>query len=410
MPVNLSVPESLPVVKGVSLSGISAGLKKNGDRDLVLMTFAPGSVTAGVFTKNSFCAAPVTVCREHLNRNNGQVSSLLINSGGANAATGETGLAMARQTCDWVKERLNAIGYEVDAQSVLPFSTGVIGEQLPRPKFETGIPALVDALSPNGWMDAAHGIMTTDILPKAASRTLTLSGQTITLNGIAKGSGMIQPDMATMLAFIATDAAVAAEPLQALLADVVERTFNSVTVDGDTSTNDSCMLTATGASGVELSPQSTDWPEFTDAVLSLSLELAQAIVRDGEGATKFITINVTGGRTTEECKKTALTVGNSPLVKTAFFASDANLGRIIMAVGRSSETLTLDTFSLRLDDVDVLIKGQPADTYTEERGHSVMQKPEIDINIDLGQGSENWSVWTCDFSHEYVTINSDYRS
>lgn len=407
MPVNLRIPDPIPPVAGVGLSAIAAGFKADQNLDLVLVRFAPDATTAAVFTQNSFCAAPVIVCREHLATTRGKISALLINSGGANAATGDQGEQIARACCDLVVQEL---GGSDPASAVLPFSTGVIGEQLSMDTFRRGIPDLVEHIASDNWLSAAKGIMTTDILPKVASRQLELSGKTITLTGMAKGSGMIQPDMATMLAFMATDAAVEYDALQTLLDGVADRTFNSITVDGDTSTNDSCTLTATGASGVILEPGSSEWPLFADAVHSVALELAQAIVRDGEGATKFISIHVTGARSAHDAKHAALTVGNSPLVKTAFFASDANLGRIIMAVGRSSRELDINRFSLRLDDVDVMKNGQPVDTYTEERGAKVMQKPEIDIHIDLGMGSEFWSAWTCDFSHEYVTINSDYRS
>lgn len=407
MPVNLQIPDPIPAVDGVRLAAVAAGFKTQQQLDLVLVQFASTAVTAGVFTRNSFCAAPVIVCRDHLAQRRGKIGALLINSGGANAATGVVGEQTARSTCELV---VQALGNGNPASSVLPFSTGVIGEQLALEHFQQSVPKLVDRLADDHWLEAAQGIMTTDILPKVASRQIQISDETITLTGMAKGSGMIQPDMATMLAFMVTDAAVEFEALQMLLDKVSDRTFNSITVDGDTSTNDSCTLTATGSSGVRLNPESPAWDLFAEAVHSLALELAQSIVRDGEGATKFISIHVSGAQTPEEAKNAALTVGNSPLVKTAFFASDANLGRIIMAVGRSSRDLEIDSFSLSLDDVDVMKNGQPVDTYTEERGHAVMQKAEIDINIDLGRGGESWSAWTCDFSHEYVTINSDYRS
>lgn len=405
MPVNLNLPESVQQVKGVRLSATAAGLKKNGNTDLVLITLPDTASTAGVFTRNAYCAAPVTVCRDHLEKSS-SVRALLVNSGGANAATGELGEKNARETCAWVAELLS-----VDATSVLPFSTGVIGEQLPMDKIRSGIDRLVPALSNDTWFDAARGIMTTDISPKMATRTIELTDGTVTLTGFAKGSGMIQPNMATMLAYVFTDADLAPADVQQCLEQSVERSFNSITVDGDTSTNDSCILSATGQSGTRrLVSGTADWESFNHALLELCLELAQAVVRDGEGATKFITLQVNGGKDTDECKQVGLTVGNSPLVKTAFFASDANVGRIVMAVGRSGVDLDIDALSFAIGGVDVLTNGQPAQGYTDEKGQAVMAEDEITVTIELGRGDASWTVWACDFSHEYVSINADYRS
>jgi len=405
MPVNLTVPSTIYPVAGVKLASVAAGLKKNGATDLVLITLPESATSAGVFTRNTYCAAPVTLCREHLKCGQ-NIRALLVNSGGANAATGNQGAADAVECCQLVAERLG-----VAVESVLPFSTGVIGENLPMPLMRAGIEALVPELSDDAWLDAATGIMTTDTMPKLASRQITLSSGEITLAGFAKGSGMIQPDMATMLAYLFTDATIAADDLKTLLAAVVESSFNSVTIDGDTSTNDSCILSATGSSGTSrLQPGTDDWRLFTEALNSLSVELAQAIVRDGEGASKFITLRVTGGRTESDCKQVGLTVGNSPLVKTAFFASDANVGRIVMAVGRAGIDLDINTLSFAIGGVDVLLKGQPAPDYTDEKGQAVMVRSEIDVTIDLGQGDASWTVWSCDLSHDYVSINADYRS
>lgn len=412
MAVNLSVPPEITPVAGVELGTVAAGLKKNGNKDLVLAKFAAGAEVAAVFTRNAYCAAPVTVAREHLQACSGKVSALLINSGGANAATGAEGLANARHHCQLVSEKLG-----VQAQQVLPFSTGVIGEQLPSDLMSAGIESVLSELgsSPAHWRGAAEGIMTTDTTFKQISRTISLSGKSVTVAGFAKGSGMIQPDMATMLSYVFTDAAVSATDLQALLNDVVERSFNSVTVDGDTSTNDACVLAATAASDVSLNPSDKDWSVLSDAVFEVCLWLSQALIRDGEGATKFITIDVSGGKTAADCKQIALTVGNSPLVKTAFFASDANLGRIIMAVGRSGiDYLDINRFSLTLGDgkqtVDVLKDGQPAADYSDEIGQAIMQSAELSIGIALGAGDAQWTCWASDLSHDYVSINADYRS
>jgi len=412
MPVNLSVPSEITPVPGVELGTVAAGLKKNGSKDLVLAKFSEETEVAAVFTRNAYCAAPVTVAREHLQSCSGKVRALLINSGGANAATGAEGLANARQHCQQVSDKLG-----VTPSQVLPFSTGVIGEQLPSEVMSSGIETVVTVLgnSPAHWRSAAEGIMTTDTTFKQISKSIEIAGQTVTVGGFAKGSGMIQPDMATMLSYVFTDVSVSAADLQTLLNEVVERTFNSVTVDGDTSTNDACVLAATAASGVNLYSSHAEWAVFEDTVLDVCLWLSQALIRDGEGATKFITIDVGGGQSAADCKKIALTVGNSPLVKTAFFASDANLGRIIMAVGRSGiDYLDINKFSLILGDgkrnVEVLKDGQPAADYSDDIGQEIMQSAEINIGISLGAGSAQWTCWASDLSHDYVSINADYRS
>ncbi len=407
MPVNLTVPETLFPVAGVSLAGISAGIKASGAKDLVLIGLAPETVCAGVFTRNAYCAAPVTVCRDHLAASKGQVRALLVNSGGANAATGSEGERNARECCQRVATKLG-----IEPRQVMPFSTGVIGEQLPMERMLSGIDTASAALAHDNWRDAADGILTTDTLPKLVSRQIMLSSGVITLTGMAKGSGMIQPNMATMLAYLFTDATVTYSDLQQCLNQATAGSFNAVSVDGDTSTNDSYLLCATGQSDADrIQPGSADWTIFCDAVNSMSLELAHAIIRDGEGATKFIGVHVAGGRSADECRQIGFTVANSPLVKTACFASDANLGRIIMAVGRSGvDGLDINALSLTIGDVAVLAKGQPVSTYTDEQGQAVMSEAEIDMYIDVGLGDHNASVWTSDFSHEYVRINAEYRS
>ncbi len=416
MPVNLDVPDTVSPVGGVSLAGVSAGLKRDGAKDLVLVSLPPESSVAAVFTRNAYCAAPVTVAREHLGLANGGIRALLINSGGANAATGSEGVANAREHCDEVASVLG-----ISPQQVLPFSTGVIGEQLPAKKMLQGIAAASQAMgdSAQHWLDAARGIMTTDTLPKQFSVVVQIDGRPITLSGFAKGSGMIQPNMATMLAYVFTDAAIDQTLLRECLVAVTDRSFNSITVDGDTSTNDSCVLAATGTSGVVLDRNHKQWRDFQKALDDIFIWLAQSLVRDGEGASKFITIDVKGGRSTADCRQVGLTVGNSPLVKTAFFASDANLGRIIMAIGRSGiDYLDIEELSLRLGSgnstdgelVDVLVKGQPATNYSDEIGQAIMQSSEIVVSIDLGMGSSQWTCWACDLSHDYVSINADYRS
>lgn len=405
MPVNLSLPETIHAVPGLRLSATGAGLKADGKLDMVLITLPENCTCAGTFTQSASRAAPVRVCRSHLADNHGKVRALLINSGGANAATGSQGYANAAESCRQVAQSLS-----IPTESVLPFSTGVIGEQLPMDKISAGITRLVDTLGEDGYLEAATGILTTDLVPKIYSAKLPLGSDEVTITGFAKGSGMIAPDMATMLAYIFTDAAVPAGDLQSLLDAVVRKTFNSVTVDGDTSTNDSCVLAATAQSGLQVGTASEHWSAFSAAVESAALFLAQALVRDGEGATKFIRVHVSGGDSEADCHRVGMTIANSPLVKTAFFASDANLGRIVMAAGRSGVDFDMGRLSLQIGDVRVLTDGEPDPDYSDDRGQAVMAATEIDVAVDLGMGDCHWTTYTCDFSYDYVKINAEYRS
>ena len=409
MAVNLKVPlaGALTAVAGVELGVTEAGIRKAKRRDLLLVKLATGSIVAGVFTRNRFCAAPVTVCREHLRLGAG-IRALVINTGNANAGTGEQGLANARATCMAVATSLG-----VNAEQVLPFSTGVIMEQLPTDRLIAGLPAAVAALGRSNWLDAATAIMTTDTQPKAASRQVVIGGQTVTLTGIAKGAGMIRPNMATMLGFIATDARISQHVLEAMLKRAADASFNAITVDGDTSTNDSFVAIATGQSKAPAIAgiNTPDGRAFTRALLELSIELAQAIVRDGEGATKFITIRIEGGKSTDECRQIAYAIGHSPLVKTAFFASDPNLGRILAAVGYAGvDDLDQSKIDLYLDEVLVAKSGARNDSYHEVDGKRVMQQEEITVRVVLNRGDAATTIWTCDLSHDYVSINADYRS
>ncbi|MBS0372040.1 MAG: bifunctional glutamate N-acetyltransferase/amino-acid acetyltransferase ArgJ [Proteobacteria bacterium] len=412
MPVLLSPPDAaalLPVA-GVRLGVTEAGVRKANRKDLTLIELAPGSRVAGVFTQNRFCAAPVQVCKAHLP--SGNIRALVINTGVANAGTGEPGLAAARETCAAVAAEL-----AVEPGQVLPFSTGVILEPLPVERLVAGLPGAKAALKADGWYDAAHGIMTTDTVAKATSRQVQIGGKRVTLTGISKGAGMIKPNMATMLGFLATDADVAQPVLDALLKEVADLSFNSITVDGDTSTNDSYILIATGQAGNASIADTTsaDYAAFRSAVLDVSIWLAQAIVRDGEGATKFITLQIEGGKDREECRKVGYAIGHSPLVKTAFFASDPNLGRILAAIGYAGIG-DLDVSSLRVwlasngEEVLVAEKGGRAASYQEEAGARVMAAAEITIRVDLGRGEIAATLWSCDFSYDYVKINADYRS
>jgi len=408
MAVNLSAPTAaeLKPVKGIKLSTVSAGIKKPGRQDVVLIELASGSHTAAVYTRNAFCAAPVLVAREHQRQS--ETRYLLINSGNANAGTGDAGLAAAKACCEAVAE----LG-QTGVSAVLPFSTGVIGQPLPVEKITSTLSDAFSKLTADNWFAAAHAIMTTDTLPKARSVELSLNGQKITLTGIAKGSGMIRPDMATMLSYIATDAAISASVLQAMLELSMEQSFNSITVDGDTSTNDACILMATGQAANPLIEDinAPDAQQFLTALNQLSRFLAQAIVRDGEGATKFISIDVQQGVDVEECQQVAYTIAHSPLVKTALFASDPNWGRILAAVGRSGlVNLDLSKIAIYLDDVCIVDGGQPASDYTEEKGQRVMSQSEITIRVKLGRGEADKTVWTCDFSYDYVKINAEYRT
>ncbi len=412
MPVHLKPPDpaALHAVPGLRLGTTMAGIRKADRRDLVVFVLDEASTVAGVFTRNRFCAAPVQVCREHL-AGGAPIRALLINTGNANAGTGADGLARARRSCEALTGRLG-----VAPEQVLPFSTGVIMETLPVERIEAGLPAAVAALRPAdgaAWLEAAEGIMTTDTLPKAASRQVTIGGCKVSVTGIAKGAGMIRPNMATMLGFVATDAVVAPELLQPLVREAAERSFNRITIDGDTSTNDSFMLIATRQAGhAEIgSLDSADGRVLREAVGAVAEQLAQAIVRDGEGATKFITVRVEGGRSVAECRLAAYAIAHSPLVKTAFFASDPNLGRILAAVGYAGiDDLDQGLIDLFLDDVHVVREGGRHPDYREEDGQRVMKGSEITIRVRLHRGSAEALVWTCDLSHDYVSINADYRS
>ena len=414
MPVNYQTPapEALHPVAGIRLGVSAAGIRKKDRNDLTVIAVDTGASVAGVFTQNRFCAAPVQVCRAHLATHaNADIRALVINTGIANAGTGEQGLAASNTTC----EALSAL-LEVDASQILPFSTGVILEPLPVDKLVAGLPAAIADLAANKWHAAAHAIMTTDTVAKAASRQLRIAGKTITLTGISKGAGMIKPNMATMLGFMGTDAGVAPELLAATLKTVADESFNAITVDGDTSTNDSFVAITTGKSGVQFTTgQEAGWTEFVAAFTALAQELAQAIVRDGEGATKLITVAVSGGKTREECRAVAYAVGHSPLVKTAFFASDPNLGRILAAIGYAGIT-DLDVDNIRVwlaslaGETLVAERGGRAAAYTEDQGAAIMADAEITVRIDLARGNAQATVWTCDLSYDYVRINADYRS
>ena len=409
MAVNLEPPrpEDLLPVRGVKLGVAEAGIRKFGRKDLLLVTFAEGSRVAGVFTQNRFCAAPVQVAKEHL-ASGRPTRALLVNTGNANAGTGREGLARARASC---AEAARLLG--CDSQQVLPFSTGVIMEPLLVDRILAGLPACIADQREDNWARAAEAIMTTDTVPKARSLRTSLDGDALTVTGIAKGAGMIRPDMATMLGFVATDAAVGQGTLQRLAADAAASSFNRISVDGDTSTNDSFMLIATGASGGP-SIDNVDDPRFAalrGAVLEVSQWLAQAIVRDGEGATKFITVRVEKGRDEAECDSVAYSIAHSPLVKTAFFASDPNLGRLLAAIGNAGiRDLDVAGVELYLDDVTVSKQGDRVPGYREEEGRRVMRKNEITVRVVLNRGAAETTVWTCDLSHDYVTINAEYRT
>ena len=409
MPVNLSAPnhQDLHPVPGVKLGITMAGIRKANRRDLTVITLEEGSAVAGVFTKNRFCAAPVQLCQKHLAANS-DIRALVINTGNANAGTGEDGLVRAHATCVALARHLN-----IAPEQVLPFSTGVIMETLPTDRLQAGLPAALADLKADQWGLAAEGIMTTDTLPKAASRQVSIGGATVSITGISKGAGMIRPNMATMLGFLATDAKIAPRLLQALVTEAADASFNRITIDGDTSTNDSFVLIATNqAAHAEItSLDSAEGQTLRAAVIAVSQQLAQAIVRDGEGATKFITITVEGGRTEDECKLAAYAIAHSPLVKTAFFASDPNLGRILAAVGYAGiGDLDQTLIELHLDDVHVVTKGGRHPAYREEDGQRVMKQSEITVRVGLARGAAQATVWTCDLSHGYVTINADYRS
>ena len=403
MAVGLSAPSDLLPVSGIKLAATSAGIRYKNRNDLVLIQVAEGAQVAGVFTRNAFCAAPVIVARRHLSQT--MPRCLLINSGNANAGTGEEGISNANATCAMVAEQAGC-----RSQEVLPFSTGVIGEPLPVGVIEAAIPELIQQADESGWMVAARAIMTTDTLPKAVSESVTLSGGSVVITGIAKGAGMIRPDMATMLGFIGTDAKLDASSIQAMHLEAVQQSFNRVTVDGDTSTNDSCILMATGQSGV--APEDDhDRAVFQQGLNRVYRHLAQALVRDAEGATKFVEIHVEEARDEQEALNVAYTVAHSPLVKTALFASDPNWGRILAAVGRSGiENMDVDRVSIDLGDVRIVEGGGRAASYTEAQGQKVMDQDEISIIIRLGRGDARTTVWTSDLSFDYVKINAEYRS
>jgi glutamate N-acetyltransferase / amino-acid N-acetyltransferase len=407
--VNLSAPraDQLLPVSGVELGAAAAHIRKPGRLDLLVFKLAEGSRVAGVFTRNRFCAAPVLVAREHLGRHR-PVRALVVNTGNANAGTGAQGLSAARQTCVEVAHVL-----AFAPEQVLPFSTGVIMEPLPVERLAAGLPACVHDLKEDNWLAAANAIMTTDTLAKAVSTQFELDGGMATITGIAKGAGMIHPDMATMLAFIATDANLPQALMEEALHDAADHSFNAITVDGDTSTNDALMLIATGRSRADeiIDASSAGYLRFRDALTGVAQHLAQAIVRDGEGATKFITVRVEQGASREECRKVAFAIAHSPLVKTAFFASDPNLGRILAAIGYAGiHDLNVDQVDLYLDDVLVAQRGGRSAKYAEADGQRVMQQAEITVRVMLNRGSQHATVWTCDLSHEYVTINAEYRT
>ncbi len=410
MPVNLSAPvhADLLAIDGVRIGVTEAGVRKANRKDLSVFLLDEGASVAGVFTQNRFCAAPVQVSREHLVQTAGAIRAMVINTGNANAGTGADGLARARRTCADLAALL-----QLKPEQILPFSTGVIMEELPVDRIAAGLPAAIAAAKADNWGTAAEGIVTTDTLPKAFSRAVDIGGKRVSITGISKGAGMIRPNMATMLGFLATDAAIAPELLQPLVKELADGSFNRVTIDGDTSTNDSFVLVATHKAGNAqiTSLTSAEGQALKAALLDVSRLLAQAIVRDGEGATKFITIKVEGGKTEAECRLVAYSIAHSPLVKTAFFASDPNLGRILAAVGYASiDDLDQTKIDLYLNDVHVAVNGGRNPAYQEEDGQRVMKQQEIIVRVLLGRGEAEQTVWTCDLSHDYVSINADYRS
>jgi len=412
MSVNLKSPDPkrLLPVKGLALGVTEAGVRKAGRKDLLVMKLGPGARVAGVFTQNRFCAAPVVVARQHLSMldPDASIRALVVNTGNANAGTGKEGTAAARQTCNDLAKLMNC-----SATQVLPFSTGVIMEQLPVGKIAAGLPACLADAREDNWFAAAQAIMTTDTLPKAASRRVKVGAVEVTVTGIAKGAGMIHPNMATLLGFVATDARMTLPRARALVAHAANRSFNCITVDGDTSTNDSFMLIATGTADMPevTDAKSAEYAALAEGITAVAAELAQAIIRDGEGATKFITVRVEGGRKEDECRRVAYAIAHSPLVKTAFFASDPNLGRILAAVGYAGVSdLAVDRVDLYLDEVLVAKNGGRSPDYREADGARVMKQAEITVRIALNRGAASATVWTCDLSHDYVTINAEYRT
>ncbi len=409
MPVNLPAPnpDTLFPIAGVRIGVTEAGIRKVGRKDLSVVLLDAGASVGGVFTNNRFCAAPVQICRQHLEGQQG-IRAMLINTGNANAGTGADGLARARSTCAALAQHLG-----VAAEQILPFSTGVIMEPLPHDRIEAGLAAAIADAKPGNWLRVAEGIMTTDTAPKAYGATAVIGGKTVHITGVSKGAGMIRPNMATMLGFIATDACVSQGLMHQLAQELAEGSFNRVTVDGDTSTNDSLVVIASNQAGHAVidSLDSADGQALKQVMLGVARNLAQAIVRDGEGATKFITVQVDGGRDEAECRLVAYAIAHSPLVKTAFFASDPNLGRILAAVGYAGiADLDQSCIELFLDDVHVVTQGGRKPSYREEDGQRVMRQSEITIRLGLGRGTASQTVWTCDLSHDYVTINADYRS
>ncbi len=414
MPVKLTAPNpaSLLPVRGIKLGFAEAHVRKPNRKDVLVMTLAEGSRAAGVFTQNRFCAAPVVLCKTHLAEKKG-IRALLVNTGCANAGTGEDGLNRAKQTCEALAKLL-----VLQSNQILPFSTGVILEPLPADKVIAGLPAAIANLKEDNWLNAAEAIMTTDIVAKGTSRQLTIGGKQVTITGISKGSGMIHPNMATMLGYIATDAAVSQAALESIIQYAVNKSFNCITVDGDTSTNDSLIMIATNQAGnAEVVEKNADFNAhrdfiaLRDALTDVAIELAQAIVRDGEGATKFMTVKVEGGKSEAECRKVAYAIAHSPLIKTAFFASDPNLGRILAAIGYAGiDDLDVDNMELYLGDVLVAEKGGRAASYLEEQGAAIMKESDILVRVVLNRGQSDVTIWTCDFSYDYVKINADYRS
>ena len=408
MAVNLPLPvaSELKPVAGIRLGHAQAGIRKSGRKDVLVIALAAGTTVAGVFTKNRFCAAPVQICREHLTTHQDHIAALVVNTGNANAGTGVPGYQNAQTTCAELAKLLLA-----KPEQILPFSTGVILEPLPVDKLVAALPQAIANLQEDNWYNAAEAIMTTDTQPKACSRQVTIAGKTITFTGISKGAGMIQPNMATMLGYLATDAKVSSGLLKKLTLEAADASFNAITIDGDTSTNDSFIIMASGASGLEIPEAGPVYEEFKKVLIEMSQALAQMIVRDGEGATKFITIEIIGGKNTAECQQVAKAIAHSPLVKTAFFASDPNLGRILAAIGYAGiADLDVSGAQLWLDDVWVAKNGGRHPDYQEADGQRVMKKAEIKVKADLGRGQASHTVWTCDLSHDYVTINADYRS
>ena len=408
MPVKLSAPQasSLLPVSGIELGFAQAHVRKPNRKDVLVVKLAEGTAVAGVFTLNRFCAAPVILCKEFLSEQAG-IRALLVNTGCANAGTGEDGLNRAKQSCEALAGLLG-----VQANQILPFSTGVILESLPVDKVIAGMPAAIANLQEDNWLNAAEAIMTTDIVAKGVSKQITIEGKKVTITGISKGSGMIHPNMATMLGYIGTDAAISQAALESIIQYAVNKSFNCITVDGDTSTNDSLILMATGkANNAEITEDSANFIAIRDKLTEVAIELAQAIVRDGEGATKFMTVRVEGGKSEAECRKVAYAIAHSPLIKTAFFASDPNLGRILAAIGYAGvEDLDVNNMELYLGEVLVAEKGGRAASYKEVQGAAIMKEADILVRVVLNRGNANCTIWTCDFSYDYVKINADYRS